>query len=88
MLTKSLVRPSVVAYPTREGSFVLPTDASDLGMGAMLEQDQEENGWVVKRIISYVSKMLNASQGHYCPTKKELLAVVTAVELSKVLPYR
>ncbi len=38
---------------------------------------------MVKRVIAYLSKTLNASQRRYCTTNKELLAVVTAVELFK-----
>ncbi len=54
-----------------------------MGMGAVLENKQEEGGQVVKSVIAYASKTLNASQRHYCTTNKELLAVVTAVELFK-----
>ncbi len=82
-LKKALVQPPVLAYPTRDGHFVLSTDASDTGMGAVLEQEQEEGGRVVKRVIAYASKTLNASQRRYCTTNKELLAVVTAIELFK-----
>ncbi len=51
-LKKALVQPPVLAYPTRDGHFVLSTDASDTGMGAVLEQEQEEGGRVVKRVIA------------------------------------
>ncbi len=79
-LKKALVQPPVLAYPTRDGHFVLSTDASDTGMGAVLEQEQEEGGRVVKRVIAYTSKTINASQRRYCTTNKELLA---AIELLK-----
>ncbi len=82
-LKEALVQPPVLAFPTREGPFILSTDASDTGMGAVLEQEQEEDGKVVKKVIAYTSKTLNASQQRYCTTNKELLAVVTAVELFK-----
>ncbi len=82
-LKKGLVWPPVLSYSTRDGQFVLSTDASDMGMGAVLEQEQEESGQVVKHGIVYASKTLNASQRHYCTSNKELLAVVTAVELFK-----
>ncbi len=85
-LKKALVQPPVPAYRTRDGQFVLSTDASDMSMGALLEQEQEEGGKVVKRVIAYASKMLNASQMLYCTTNKELLAVVTAVKLFKYYP--
>ena len=52
-------------------------------MGAVLKQQQEKDGWVVKRVIVYASKVLNASQQRCCTTNKELLAVVTAVTLFK-----
>ncbi len=80
---KALVQPPILAYPTRDGPFISSTDASDTGMGAVLEQEQEDEGRVVKRVIAYASKMLNASQRRYCTTNNELLAVVTAVELFK-----
>ena len=83
-LNKALVQPPVLGYPTRDGHFVLSTDAIDTGMGAVLEQEQEEGGRVVKWVIAYASKTLNASQRRYCTTNKELLAVVTAVELFKL----
>ena len=71
----------VLAYPTREGLFILSTDASDGGIGALLEQEQEEVGRVVKRVIAYASQTLSDSQRRYCTTNKELLAVVMAIEL-------
>ena len=73
----------MLAYPTRDGHFVLSTDVSDTEMGAVLELEQEEGGRVVKQVIAYASKTLNASQRRYCTTNKELLAVVTAIELFK-----
>ncbi len=72
-----------MTYPTREGHFVLSTDASDVGMGAVLEQGQEEGGRVAKKVIAYASKTLSDSQCRYCTTNKELLAVVMAIELFK-----
>ncbi len=38
---------------------------------------------MVKRVIVYASKTLNTSQQRHCDTNKELLTVVTAVELLK-----
>ncbi len=78
-LKAALVSTPVLAYPTREGHFTLSTDASDVGIGAVLDQD--EGGQVVKRVIAYASKTLSNTQRHYCTTNKELLAVVMAIEL-------
>ncbi len=82
-LKAALVTAPILTYPTREGHFVLSTDASDVGIGAVLEQEQEESGRVVKKVIAYASKTLSDSQRRYCTTNKELLAVVMAVELFK-----
>ncbi len=43
-LKKALVQPPVLAYPTRDGPFILSSDASDTGIGAVLEQEQEDEG--------------------------------------------
>ncbi len=46
-LKKALVQPPVLAYPTREGPFILSTDANDTGMGAVLEQSRGKMvGWL------------------------------------------
>ncbi len=82
-LKAALVSLPVLAYPTREGHFVLSTDASDVGIGAVLEQEQGEGGQVAKKVTAYASKTLSDSQRCYCMTNKELLAVVMAVELFK-----
>ncbi len=71
----------MLAYTTQEGHFTLSTDASDVGTGAVLEQDQEEGGQVVKRVIAYASKTLSDTHRRYCTTNKELLAVAMAIEL-------
>ncbi len=86
-LKKALVQPPVLAYPAREGPFILYRDASDTGLGAVLEQEQEEDGRVVRKVIAYASKTLDASQQRYCTTNKELLVVVTCRATLQVVPY-
>lgn len=63
----------ILAYPNNQGDFILDTDASNTGLGAVLSQVQ--GGEEV--VIAYASKMLNRSQRNYCTTYKELLSVVT-----------
>ncbi len=48
---------------------------------AVLEQEQQDGGQVVKKVIAYASKTLGDSQHRYCATNKDLLAVVMALEL-------
>ncbi len=81
-LKAALVTAPILTYPTREGHFVLSTDASDVGIVAVLEQEKEEGRRVAKKMIAYASKTLSDSQCRYCTTNK-LLAVVMAVELFK-----
>ena len=55
-------------------------------MGAVLEQEQARDGRILRMIksgIGHASKTLNASQQCYCTINKELLTVVTAMELFK-----
>jgi len=68
----ALTTAPVLGYPRDEGLFILDTDASLYGVGAVLAQVQDGE----ERVISYVSKKLSKSQVNYCTTKRELLAVV------------
>ena len=66
----------VLAYPTREGKFVLDTDASDHGIGAVLSQFQDG----VEKPIAFASRTLSKSERNYCVTRPELLAIVEFVK--------
>ena len=74
-LKAALVHAPVLQYPDPQQPFVLDTDASDHGIGAVLSQliDGQE------RVVAYYSRALSASERNYCTTRKELLAVVDAV---------
>ena len=61
----------ILAYPNRYGTFVLDTDASNFGIGAVLSQNQGKT----ERPISYASRSLSRTQRAYCTTHRELLAV-------------
>jgi len=69
-----LTKPPILAYPDPKRRFILDTDASNLAMGAVLSQLDEQGQEVV---VSYASKTLSKSQRNMGSTKKELLAVVT-----------
>ena len=71
-LKELLVSAPVLGFPEGNGTFILDTDASLHGIGAVLSQVQ--NG--EEKVISYASKKLNRSQKNYCTTYRELLAVV------------
>ena len=63
----------VLSFPLPSGDYILDTNASDVGVGGVLSQDQNGVEWV----IAFSSKKLNKQQRRYCVTPRELLAVVT-----------
>ena len=75
-LKQVLTSAPVLAYPDFEKEYILDTDASLSGIGAVLSQIH--NG--KERVVAYASKTLNKAQRNYCTTRRELLAVVTFVK--------
>jgi len=69
-----------MAYPDFNREFILETDASVKGIGAILSQ-RYENG---PRVIAYASKSLNVHEKKYGITQMEALAVVWATNLFKI----
>ena len=71
-LKTCLVSAPVLAMPADVGQYYLDTDASDIGLGAVLSQIQDG----VEKPIAYASRSLNQAERNYCTTRKELLAVI------------
>lgn len=61
-----------VGYPLDQGNMILDTDASDIGIGAVLSQ--VEHG--TECVLAYGSRKFTKSEQNYCTTRRELLAVV------------
>ena len=80
-LKTALTQTPILAYPSLDptAEFILDTDASNFGIGAVLSQVQ--NG--TERVISYASKTLTHSQRNYCTTYRELLALVEFIPYFK-----
>ena len=71
-LKKAMVSTPVLALPDFKESFVVETDASDIGIGAVLMQKD--------RPIAFLSKALGDSHKHKSIYEKEFLALIMAVE--------
>ena len=65
----------ILAFPTDNGTFTLDTDVSQEGLGALLSQMQDG----VERVIAYYSRTMSKPERNYCVTRKELLAMLSAM---------
>ena len=71
-LKSKMTSPSILKYPDYSRKFILTTDASNGGVGAILSQ-----GEIGKYLpIASASRSLNMAERNYSTTEKELLAIV------------
>jgi hypothetical protein len=72
-LKLKLSSPPILAYPDTEGGrFILDSDASNFGIGAVLSQEQDE----VERVIANGSRVLDKAETNYCVTRREMPSIV------------
>ena len=79
-LKKKLTLAPILALPDWSKPFIIDTDASDTGIGAVLSQLQDDGR---ECVIAYASRLLTKQERNYCVTRKELLAVVTFLQHSR-----
>ena len=79
-----LVTPPVLAFPNFTKSFVLHTDASIEGLGAVLEQEQEDGRL---HPVAYASRSLSKAERNYGITDLEALGVVWAAKHFRAYLY-
>jgi transposase InsO family protein len=82
-LKSILINKPVLRLPDFTKQFILRTDASDLGLGAMLLQEHEDGLFPV----SYASRKLLDRERRYSTMEKECLAVVWAIQKFKMYLY-
>ena len=78
-----LIDSPMLSYPVDNEIFILVTDASNVGVGAVLSQMVDG----VERVLAYGSQPLSNSQRNYCTTMGELLAVVIFIGKFKHFLY-
>ena len=74
-LQSSLCSAPILAYPRPDALFILDCDASNVGIGSVLQQVQDGK----EKVIAYASKRLDKTQQRYSVTRRELLAMVTFI---------
>ncbi|KAF6216167.1 hypothetical protein GE061_000506 [Apolygus lucorum] len=74
-IKSALTTPPVLGHPVPGAPFVLDTDASDRGVGAVLSQIHGER----EVVLAYYSRCLSKTERNYCVTRKELLSLVCAL---------
>ena len=75
-LRECLITPPIVAFPDFDKEFLIFTDASNYGIGAVLSQIQGEK----EVVIAYSSRHLNTAERNYSAIEREALAIVYGVK--------
>ncbi|KAL5506599.1 hypothetical protein EMCRGX_G008281 [Ephydatia muelleri] len=75
-LKERLVTSPILGYPVFNQPFMVDTDASGEGLGAVLSQYVSG----VERVIAFASRSLSKAERKYCATRREMLALVWAIK--------
>ena len=80
ILKRKLTEESILAHPDFTKMFKLYTDASDVGLGAVLMQEDDQGK---DQVICYEAKTLLSTEKNYPTTEKECLAIMWAMQKFK-----
>ena len=70
----------VLSKPTEDGRFYLDTDASEVAIAAILQQEQKVNESEKLRVIAYGSRILSDAEMRYGASEAEILVAVYFLE--------
>jgi hypothetical protein len=76
-LKRALCSTPILIAPDPDGDFVLNTDASQIGLGAVLQQECEGSN----RVVAYHSRKLSLAERNYNVHEREMLSVVEATRV-------
>ena len=82
-LKKSLMSTDVLVNPDFEKPYILYTDASDIGMGAVLTQNHGDE----ERPITYISQHFSPRERKYSTIEKEMAAIIWALDKLRLYLY-
>jgi hypothetical protein len=80
-LKNRLMSQPILQYPDVSREFILTTDASNTGLGALISGPHQQ------RPTAYASRSLNKAEAHYTTSEKELLAIIWATKYSGTSNY-
>ena len=83
-LKESLMKAPILSFPNFASPFYIFTDASNVGLGAVLMQPDANNKL---HPISYASRSLSEVERRYSTTKREALAVLWSLKNFRYLVY-
>jgi len=72
-----LISAPILGMPTDAGRFYLDCDASDVGLGAVLSQNQDG----AEVVTAYASRTLTKPESNYDVTKRELLTIIFGLKM-------
>ena len=80
ILKKKLTELPILHLPDFSKEFTIETDASSVGIGAMLSQKFNEGSSEISMPIAYASRSLSKAERNYGVTDLEGLAVIWAIQ--------
>lgn len=82
LIKAKIMSPQILAFPDFEKPFVLTTDASNIALGAVLSQKENDKCNFLEEIdrpVAFASRLLNGAEKNYHTMEKEMLAVVWGI---------